>query len=159
MYQHILLAVDGSATSDLALREATRIAAAGATIRVVSAVENPLVTFPLVYGVAYDIGMVAHAVLEGGRQILATAQAEVERQVGSGVKVEAQLLDLSQLGGTIAEAIQHQAETWPADLIVIGSHGRSGVRRLLLGSVAEHVLRLSRCPVLLVRAQEAAVAA
>lgn len=159
MYQRILLAVDGSATSDLALREACRIAAAGATIRVVSAVENPLVSFPLVYGVAYDIGMVANAVLEGGRQILATAQAELEHRVGSGVTVEAQLLDLSQLGGSIAEAIQHQADAWPADLVVIGSHGRSGVRRLLLGSVAEQVLRLSRCPVLLVRAQETGAAA
>jgi len=73
------------------------------------------------------------------------------RQAQPGVTVETHLLDLTQQGGAIPDAIEHEAETWPADLIVIGSHGRSGVKRLLLGSVAEHLLRLSTRPVLLVR--------
>lgn len=44
------------------------------------------------------------------------------------------------------------AKEWPADLIVIGSHGRGGVKRALLGSVAEGVMRHAPCPVLVVRA-------
>lgn len=154
MYRHILLAVDGSPTSDFALREAVRNAAAGASLRVINVVENPLKSFSTVYGAADDVGLVATAALEGGRQILATAKAELLRQVASEVVVEAQLLDLTQLGGTIPEAIQRAAGSWPADLIVIGSHGRSGAKRLRLGSVAAQVLRLSNCPVLLVRAPQ-----
>jgi nucleotide-binding universal stress UspA family protein len=43
------------------------------------------------------------------------------------------------------------AKEWPADVIVIGSHGRAGVTRVLLGSVAEAVMRHAPCPVLVVR--------
>lgn len=156
MYQRILLAVDGSPTSDLALREAARIAASGAIVRVLNVVENPLLSFPAVYGVAYDLEIVANAAREGGREVLAAAEAELARRVQPGVTVETHLLDLTQQGGAIPGAIEHEADTWPADLIVIGSHGRSGVKRLLLGSVAEHLLRLSTRPVLLVRGPQAA---
>lgn len=156
MYQHILLAVDGSASSELALREAARVASPGATLRAVTVVENPLLTFPAVYGVVENMEMVASAMLDGGRQILAAMEGELRRQVQPGVVVETLLLDLTQLGGTIPSALQKQADNWPADLIVIGSHGRSGVKRLLLGSVAEHLLRLSTKPILLVRGPQAA---
>ncbi|MEO8839057.1 MAG: universal stress protein [Herbaspirillum sp.] len=151
MYQHILLAVDGSPSSELALREATRVASSGAIVRAVTVVENPLITFPAVYGVAENLEMVATAMLNSGRKILAAAEIELRRQVQPGVLVETVLLDLSQLGGMIPGTLQHHAESWPADLIVIGSHGRSGIKRLFLGSVAEHLLRLSTTPILLVR--------
>ena len=55
--------------------------------------------------------------------------------------------------GAPAAAIVNAALEWPADLIVIASHGRTGVRRALLGSVAEGVMRNASCPVLVVRAQ------
>ena len=55
--------------------------------------------------------------------------------------------------GTPATAITRAAKDWPADLIVIGSHGRGGMRRALLGSVAEGVMRNAPCPVLVVRSQ------
>jgi nucleotide-binding universal stress UspA family protein len=54
--------------------------------------------------------------------------------------------------GAPAEAIVSTAKEWPADLIVIASHGRTGVRRALLGSVAEGVMRNAPCPVLVARA-------
>ena len=50
-------------------------------------------------------------------------------------------------------AIEQEAEQWGADLIVVGTHGRRGFRRLLLGSVAENLIRISTKPVLLVRAE------
>ncbi len=55
--------------------------------------------------------------------------------------------------GKPAAKIVEAANSWPADLIVIASHGREGVERLLLGSVAESVVRNASCPVLVVRAQ------
>ena len=54
--------------------------------------------------------------------------------------------------GNPAEEIVRAAAEWPADVIVIGSHGRRGVTRALLGSVAEGVMRQSPCPVLVVPA-------
>lgn len=53
--------------------------------------------------------------------------------------------------GDPRETIVTAAEQWPADLIVIGSHGRHGLRRLLLGSVAEFVARHAPCSVLITR--------
>lgn len=54
--------------------------------------------------------------------------------------------------GVPAREISNTARDWPADLIVIGSHGRAGIKRALLGSVAETVMRQAPCPVLVVRA-------
>lgn len=56
--------------------------------------------------------------------------------------------------GSPADEIVKAAREWPADLIVIGSHGRSGLQRALLGSVAEAVTRHAPCPVLVVREKE-----
>jgi nucleotide-binding universal stress UspA family protein len=55
--------------------------------------------------------------------------------------------------------VVEQAQDWKADLIVIGTHGRRGMGRLLMGSDAEQILRMAPVPVLLVRAPEAAAAA
>jgi nucleotide-binding universal stress UspA family protein len=64
----------------------------------------------------------------------------------SDVKVE-----ISLRKGKVVQEILAQAKTSRADLVVIGSHGRGGLQRLVLGSVAEKVLRLATCPVLTVR--------
>ena len=69
----------------------------------------------------------------------------------SGATVETALLEAS--GERIASVIEGEARHWQADLIVIGTHGRSGLSRLLLGSVAEGVARSAPVPVLLVRAE------
>lgn len=61
-------------------------------------------------------------------------------------------LDFVQIGSPVTEIV-NAAKDWPADLIVIGSHGRGGVKRALLGSVAEGVMRHGPCPVLVVRAK------
>jgi nucleotide-binding universal stress UspA family protein len=86
---------------------------------------------------------------DGGEQILANAKARVE---AARLPVDTVLDDT--LGGRICDLVVAQARQWPAELIVIGTHGRRGVGRLLLGSDAEQVLRLAPVPVLLVRAAE-----
>jgi len=55
------------------------------------------------------------------------------------------------LTGDVAREIVRMAEDVEADLIIVGTHGRRGIRRLLLGSVAEHVTRWASCPVLVMR--------
>ena len=67
--------------------------------------------------------------------------------------VEAQTAMPKTVDTAVADKILEEAEHWPADLIVMGTHGRSGVQRLLLGSVATAVVQGTRTPVMLVRAQ------
>jgi nucleotide-binding universal stress UspA family protein len=71
---------------------------------------------------------------------------QIEPLLGEGAAIEAKLAD-----GDPARAIQAEAEALPADLVVMGTHGRSGFEHLLLGSVAERVVRTAPCPVLTVR--------
>ena len=149
MYKKILLATDGSATAELAMREAARLAQDGAVLRVAVVVDNPALRYPAPYGITYDVGAMRNAVLEGGRQILAKALKQLE---DLGVNAEGHLVDQTEsVSGDTARAILAEANSWGAEVIVIGSHGRSGMKRLFLGSVAEHVMRASSLPVLLVR--------
>ena len=69
-----------------------------------------------------------------------------------GASLGAPPLEFLAIGAPVEEIVK-AAQDWPADMIVIASHGRSGVRRLLLGSVAEGVMRHAACPVLVVRAK------
>jgi nucleotide-binding universal stress UspA family protein len=78
-------------------------------------------------------------------QLLADVRAFAETESAPGVTVEAVVR-----GGNTAGEILEQATSMKADLLVIGTHGRSGFDRLLLGSVAERVLRRAGCPVMTV---------
>jgi nucleotide-binding universal stress UspA family protein len=69
----------------------------------------------------------------------------------AGIKAETKLIEATPPGARIASMIAAEAKAWPADMIVIGTHGRRGVDHLLMGSVAEGVVRISPVPVLLIR--------
>ncbi|EHP43976.1 universal stress protein [Cupriavidus basilensis OR16] len=149
-YKKIVVAVDGSATSDLALAEAIRIAGTGdAQVLAVYVVDNGQLMFDVAY---YDPTPVQQALAESGERALAAA---AQRLSGQGVRHETRLVTQQAVGGDIAGAVNEAAADWGADLIVIGTHGRRGVRRLVLGSVAESVIRQASVPVLLVRGQAA----
>jgi nucleotide-binding universal stress UspA family protein len=144
-YRRILVAVDGSDAAARGLREAIRLAKAeDAQLFIVHVVNefyafaSPDATVPV------DI---VPTLREGGRRILAKAQAQAEKQ---GVKAKSVLRET--VGGLAADAIVAEAKKQRADLIVLGTHGRRGMRRLVLGSDAEHVVRSATLPVLLVRA-------
>jgi len=147
IYQRILVPIDGSATSERALQEAIKLAEGKAQLRVAYVLEE---IFPLdTEGYAFiDYAALQEAVRHTGERTLAQA-AEKVRQ--SGMTAETALLDAK--GERIAGVIKDDALHWRADLIVIGTHGRSGLSRLLLGSVAEGVARDAPVPVLLVRAE------
>lgn len=145
MYKKILVPVDGSEVSTLGLQEAIRLAkACGATLKAIHVVNDLVVIntayFPQPY---YDQTL---AVLRGGgRKVVESAQATARQ---NGVELQVELLEA--VVGPAGQIVE-QAKTWGADLIVMGTHGRRGLRRLALGSDAEMVLRTSPVPVLFVR--------
>ena len=144
MYQHILVPVDGSATSDRALQEAIRLARQqSAQLELMHVVED----IRLLDSDSYiNYTEMQETLRNSGKKTLAHAQMVVQL---AGMGAEINLLEAH--GKRIASIIVEEAERWPADLIVIGTHGRSGFSRVLFGSVAEGVVRTAHIPVLLIR--------
>ena len=92
----------------------------------------------------------------GPGELIASAEQEGKKLLSDfseRLAPKSSMLKFLQVGAPGAEIVK-AAREWPADLIVIGSHGRSGMQRALLGSVAEAVMRHAPCPVLVVRAKE-----
>ena len=145
-YKRILVPVDGSPTSNAGLREAIRLARGeGAALRLVHVADQHHVAM-MGMDSATAIEELIAGVVQAGRQILRKAERMVRKE---GLEPSAVLLET--LTGPAADAIVRQAKKWGADLIVIGTHGRRGARRLLMGSDAEQIVRTSSVPVLLVR--------
>lgn len=148
MYQQILVPIDGSATSKLALQEALKFAQQqNARLELVHVLED-------IWYFDQDNLLNYAALLESmrssGEKILAQAQT-LAQQVG--ITVETKLLEAR--GERIASIIVEEAKRWSAELIIIGTHGRSGFSRLLLGSITEGVVRTAHIPVLLIRCAQA----
>lgn len=151
VYKRIAVAVDGSSTSDLALGEAIRVAGAGgATVLALYVVDNGTVLFDAGY---YDPSQIERAFAESGQRALDSA---AQRLAAAGVAHETKLVKDLPVTGDVAASLNDTARQWGADLLVIGTHGRRGVRRLVLGSVAESVIRQASMPVLLVRGEASA---
>lgn len=154
MYQRILVPIDGSTTAEQGLSEALRLAKlTGGQLRLLHVVEE--VIFATGFeGYAAYAGDLITALVDSGKQLLAQAKARAD---AAGVKADTVLTE--GLAPSAAERVIEQAKSWHADLIVLGTHGRRGARRLLLGSDAEQIVRMSPVPVLLVRAPEEAAKA
>lgn len=155
MYRHVLVAIDGSLTSDLALREAFKFASAGAKLTAVTVVDNPLVNvgYDTTKFMTFDYDQAHEEFLQEAKLILENAAYDADRLAG--VKIETQLVDMGIKSDRreISTAIERAAAACDADLIVMGTHGRRGFQRFMLGSVAEHVIRNVHIPVLLIRDQ------
>lgn len=142
--QRILVPTDFSETSDEALRYAVLMAARlGATVQLLHVLDDPLIGG----GLSPDAYLVEAPTLRTG--MLRTAQQRVaERTVADdpAVRIESEVLF-----GHGAKTIAEYAAERGVDMIVMGTHGRTGVAHLLLGSVAERLVRTAPCPVLTVR--------
>jgi len=146
-YKRILVPIDGSPTSNAGLREAMALAKGqGASLQLVHVADQHYITM-LGLETATAVDDLMASVNQAGKRILRNAERLVRRE-----GVEASTVLLETLTGPAADPIVRQAQKWKADLIVIGTHGRRGVRRLLMGSDAEQIVRTSPVPVLLVRA-------
>jgi nucleotide-binding universal stress UspA family protein len=145
MYTHILVAVDGSHTSGLALQHACDLARnQKAMLRLVYVVDEVNINLDTPQALAAFL----EAARRAGGRILGQALAETQK---AGVEADTRLLEVDTFQHRIADQVLREAKSWPADLIVLGTHGRRGLSHLLLGSVAESIVRLSPLPVLLVR--------
>ncbi len=142
LYPHVLLATDFSPTAEHALAHAVALAQRfHAKLTIVHAFSIPLVS-PAAGAVVPNEDVVL-ALSEAANKNLDALVARVKEK---GVEVEGML----RVGFPDDEVLA-AAEARPVSLIVVGTHGRRGVRRLLLGSVAEHIVRRAKVPVLVVR--------
>jgi nucleotide-binding universal stress UspA family protein len=146
MFKRILVPVDGSKTSMLGLREAVKLATEDkARLRLVHVVDELVVTSSPDAAAFINADLIG-LLREGGRKILAKAVAQVQKL---GVQPESVLIEA--FGAGAADKIVAEAKKWKADVIVLGTHGRRGLRRVLMGSDAEQVIRSTSVPVLLIR--------
>jgi nucleotide-binding universal stress UspA family protein len=146
MFKRILVAVDASETGELALHTAIRLATEWqAQLRIVHVVDLANIN---VGAELLDQPRLSEDLVKNGKDVLSRLEATA---AASGVAFETELIAIETLKPGISEAIAGDAEAWAADLIVIGTHGRRGLKRLFLGSVAEGVARTASTPVFLVR--------
>jgi len=143
-FKKILIPVDGSSTSNKALDYALAMAKdARSQVRFLHAMDE------LGYLSSYEYsGELMAAAHKNGTDIL---QAAVVAAQAANVPADTRLVDTpgQRLGQTVAD----EAASWNADLIVLGTHGRRGVGRVLLGSGAEQIIRMAPCAVLSIRGE------
>ena len=146
LYRHILVAIDGSPTSDKALDEGIRLARSdGASLLLLHVVDE----LDYVRGfesVMIYVNEIVPLMRETGEKLLVRARQKALEQ---GVTADSVLL--AGGAGRVSEHVNEQVRLAGAELIVIGSHGRRGMDRVLLGSDAEQIVRHARLPVLIVR--------
>ena len=148
MYKRIVVPVDGSETAQKALVTALQMAReSSGCVHLVHVVEGltPMAADP--YG-AYS-GEVVEVMRQSGRKILDDALVLARAE---GVQADTQLFD--NFGERLAEVVADSATRFNADLMVVGTHGRRGLGRVLMGSGAEQIIRLSPVPVLVLRSSQ-----
>lgn len=142
----ILLAIDGSPCSDAAVAEVTRRPwPNGSMVKVITAIETPLPPAPETWAVPLNYFEEMEAALrKQGEKVVGRALEKLKSN-------KALTHDAVLVPGSPRAAILDEAESWGADLIVLGSHGYSAWKRFLLGSVSQAVVSHAKCSVEVVR--------
>lgn len=149
MYQRILVPVDGSNTAQRGLTEAIRLARlTGGQLRLLHRIDALSMTSAMGAYAPFSNDVLGQ-MHSDGEQLLEQARAQA---VAEGVAADVVLDD--GVHSRLADWVVEEVRAWPADVVVLGTHGRRGVGRMLLGSDAEQVLRICPVPVLLVRSQD-----
>ena len=147
----VILAVDGSSYSAAAAQlVATRPWLPDTTVRVLMAVE-PIMQAPDMWS-----GIVGVETLELARKELMRQATQVVNGVAETLRAASLDVETAVREGDPRSVIVDQAEAWSADLVVVGSHGYTGLKRLLLGSVAQSVVTYAPCSVEVVRKKQTA---
>jgi nucleotide-binding universal stress UspA family protein len=144
MFQRIVVAIDGSQTSRRAFEAALELAAThGAVLQPFYVVEST----PLYFDVpGYDPSSLRTKLVEEGTTL---GRDALDAMTARGVKGEVATAEASSLDD-VSSLVLDAARAFNADLLVMGTHGRKGFQRLILGSVAERCLRQATLPVLLI---------
>ena len=149
MYRRILVPIDGSPTAKRGLEHAIGLAKEQhARVRVLNVLDERLFV-PSVSGFPVNADAILESLRAAGRGALDDAAALAR---DAGVEMETSIVESA--GRYVSEVILDDARAWRADLIVMGTHGRRGLNRLLMGSDAERVLRAAPVPLLLVRHED-----
>ena len=147
MYARILVATDGSTLSKKAVNSAISLAAlCGAELIAIKVVPR----YPQSYfegSIPLSVEDVKRGEKEGGGDGQAVVEAVKKAAATKGVAVKA----LTVKSDLVSDALISAATKYKVDLIVMASHGRKGIKRLLLGSETQHVLTHSHVPVLVLR--------
>ncbi|WP_368728195.1 universal stress protein [Paraburkholderia sp. BR10872] len=138
----ILLATDGSPASAQAIDAALRLAEPQTTLRAVYVVDRSSVAGDPVPG-----SVLEDALADLGRKALASAHTQLDV---SGRAYETALVATGRMRDDIAHTVLRDAQDWQADLVALGTQGRRGVARWLLGSVAQRAIEITHVPLLLV---------
>lgn len=151
MYQRILVPVDGSATARRGLQEAMALAdLTGGQLRLLHVVDELSAAMSM-SGQGVVSADMFQLLREGGEQVLAEALALAQSR-----KLSADSVLIEGFTGRLCDHVLAQAQQWGAEIIVLGSHGRRGVGRMVMGSDAEQIIRTAQVPVLVVRATDPA---
>lgn len=146
MYDTIMVAIDASPTAQRALDEAIRLAKTlGSKLVIAHVVDNAHVKWDLG---ALNTRQITETLIEQGHKLVAEATLKAQQ---AGIQVAAVTTDDPLAYIEVAAELEKLALQAGGQLLVLGTHGRRGARRALLGSVAESVVRTSSLPVLLVR--------
>jgi nucleotide-binding universal stress UspA family protein len=146
MYANILVAVDGSEASKYAVNEAIQIAKlSGGKLTAVYVLDQ---SAAFTYAGACDPHLLTDTARQVGRGFLDKACAKMQKFAVTG---DSEIIETQGIGEDVATCLARCAAQFRADLVVMGTHGRRGMRRMVIGSVAERFVRQSTCPVLLIR--------
>ena len=141
-FKKILIAVDNSTCAEKAAKAGYEMASKfNAEIALLNIIEP----MPTNLGTDFTLAPVFLEMYDNSEENSHVLLKEMENKYGNGIATTY----LSTMD-TASHGIIQQAEQWNAELIVIGTHGRTGINHLLMGSVAESVARKSSCPVLIV---------
>jgi nucleotide-binding universal stress UspA family protein len=147
MYRRILVPLDGSAMAERGLREAIGLATAlKASVFLLHVVDDFATLMEMSSVASYQ--EMQDGLRRYGQNVLDMAEKSAE---DAGVQAESLLREMTQQ--RISEVIVDEAKKASCDLILMGTHGRGGLSRLTMGSVAESVVRIGPLPVLLVRSE------
>lgn len=148
LFKRIVVAIDGSSVAKMALRESIKLVKdQQSALRIVFVVD--VVQFNAES--PYELAEYEDAVRRDGDRVLKQAAAVARK---AGVEAETVRLEVQSLQDRIADEVARNAKAWRADLIVIGTHGRRGLSRMFIGSVAESLIRIAPVPVLLIRGRQ-----
>lgn len=143
MYRNILIPLDGSVLAEQALRHIKHTAAPDALVTLIQTVHSPIPIVAPEMAVPLPTG----GLEEVKDEVIAYLKSVADGLAAEEVQVRIDAIE----GDDVAASIVGYAKDHSCDLIVISTHGRGGLSRLVFGSVAENVVRHAPCPVLVMR--------
>lgn len=149
LYKRILIPMDGSKTSMLAFQEAISLAKTmHAKLCILHVIEKipDLISFPI------DVGQYRALATKNGKKLLEKFK---KTAIKHKIPTEIKLIESKDFKQKVSTKISQAAKSWKANVLVMGTHGRSGFNRFMLGSVAEEILKTTKIPILLVRGKGA----